>query len=307
MTGSFQRYLRAKRTIDDRALADRLVDDLREMLAARAAASDGPLRVLEVGAGIGTMITRFIDWEMLPAGTIQYTAVDLQSENIAEFPRYIETWADDRSIAVENAEELTLVDTDRRIELELVDAEAIAYAERTDEKYDLVVGAALLDILELSNLPALVGTLASGGVYYFPITFDGGTRFSPSHDADRAVERHYHEHMDDKAGGSSQAGSEALSRLQQLPGISVDVAGSDWVVRPSAGAYPGDEAYFLRFILDNIEDAVTEITEGEFEPLYEWLDSRRAQVDAGRLIYLTHQLDLLGSVTDPTLLGRESE
>lgn len=307
MTGSFQRYLRAKQTVDDRALDERLIDDLRETLATRATASDGPLRVLEVGAGIGTMLTRFIEWDVLPAGRIRYTAVDLQSENIAEFPRYIETWADNRSITVENGEQLTLVDTDQRIELELVDAEAIAYAEATKEKYDLVVGAALLDILDLSNLPALVGTLANGGVYYFPITFDGGTRFSPSHAADRAVEQSYHEHMDHKAGGSSQAGSEALSRLQQLPGISIDAAGSDWIVRPRDGAYPADETYFLKFILDSIEDAVTEITDGEFEPLEGWLDSRRAQVDAGQLIYLTHQLDLFGSVTDPALVGGESE
>jgi hypothetical protein len=307
MTSSFQRYLRAKRTVDDRALADRLVDDLRDLLAARGAASDRPLRVLEVGAGIGTMLARGIEWDLLPTGGIQYTAVDLQSENITRFPRYIETWAENRSITVESGQALTLAGPDRQIELELVDAEAIAYAEATDRKYDLVVGAALLDILDLSNLPVLLGTLASGGVYYFPITFDGGTRFSPSHPADRAVERHYHKHMDDKAGGSSQAGSEALSRLQQLPGIGVDAAGSDWLVRPSNGGYPGDEAYFLGFILDSIGEAVTEITDGEFEPLDEWLDTRRAQVDAGQLIYLTHQLDLLGTVQDTTLLRRESD
>lgn len=302
MTGTFQRYLRAKRTVDDRALADRLVEELREELAARATASDGPLRVLEVGAGIGTMLGRFLDWEILPAGATRYTAVDFESENIAAFPQYIESWADDRSVSVADGDAVTVVSSDRRVKVELVDAEAVAYAERTDEAYDLVVGAAFLDILDLSGLPTLVGTLGAGGMYYFPITFDGGTRFYPGHAADRAVERRYHKHMDAKAGGSSRAGGEALSRLQRLPGVTVDAAGSDWVVQPSNEGYPADEAYFLRHILDSIEGAVVEMTDGEFDQLSAWLDTRRAQVDTAELLYLTHQLDLLGRVEDPTLL-----
>lgn len=307
MTGAFQRYLRAKRTVDDRALDRRLVDELREALAARDATGDGPLRVLEAGAGIGTMISRLVEWEILPAGTTQYTAVDLQSENIAALPQYLRTWADGRQISVVDADPLTLVGPNRRIEIEPTDADVVAYAESTGETHDLVVGVALLDILGVSNLEALVGTLGTGGVYYFPITFDGGTRFYPAHPADRPVESHYHSHMDEKEGGSSRAGGEALARLQGLSGVSVDAAGSDWVVTPTNGSYPADEAYLLRHILDSIEDAVTEVTAGGFEPLEEWLTRRRAQVDAGELVYLTHQLDLFGRVDDPTLFGRDLE
>jgi hypothetical protein len=307
VTGAFQRYLRAKRTVDDRALDQRLVDELREALAARATAGDGPLRVLEAGAGIGTMISRLVDWEILPPGTTHYTAVDLQSENIAALPQYLRTWADGRKTSVVDADPLTLVGPDRRIEVEATDADVVAYAEQTEEPQDLVVGVALLDILGVSNLDSLVGTLGAGGVCYFPITFDGGTRFYPAHPADRSVEGHYHTHMDQKEGGSSRAGGEALARLQWLSGVNVDAAGSDWVVTPTDGSYPADEAYLLRHILDTIEAAVTEVTAGGFEPLDQWLTRRRAQVDAGELLYLTHQLDLLGQVDDPALLGRDTE
>lgn len=305
MKRDFQRYLRAKRTVDDRALNRRLVDDLREALAARAADRDGPIEILEVGAGIGTMIARFLEWDILPAGEIRYTAIDLQSENIAELPQFISGWATDRSITPERGERLALVGPDRRIDIDATVADAVEYADRAETEYDLLVGAALLDILDLSKLESLVGTLGAGGRYYFPITFDGGTRFLPSEPADRSIEQQYHRHMDAKEGGSSRAGGEALARLQRLSGISVDAGGSDWIVKPATdgGSYPADEAYFLGCILETIEEAVTEIAPGEIDQLEEWVRRRRAQLDAGHLVYLTHQLDLFGRVDDPTAIA----
>jgi SAM-dependent methyltransferase len=296
VTESFQRYLRAKRTVDDRALDRRLVEMLREQLAARAADSDGPLRVLEIGAGIGTMLTRFLEWDVLPAGEVHYTAVDIQSENVAHLPDHIRDWAVDRQMSIGDSP-LVLKAENRRIEIETVQAEAVAHAAAADGKYDLLIGAALLDILDRQKLPTLLEPLAPGGLYYFPITFDGATRFQPSHPADRAVEQHYHDHMDAKEGGDSRAGGDVLAHLQRLDSITLSgVAGSDWVVRPVDGSYPADEAYFLRYILDTIEDAVGEMTGSDFEELDGWLARRRAQVAAAELLYHTHQLDFLGRV-----------
>lgn len=295
MTDDFQRYLLAKRTVDDRALDRRLIGTLRERLAARAADTDGPLRVVELGAGIGTMLTRFLDWDVLPAGEIQYTAVDIQSENVARIPDYLRDWAADRAVSV--AENPLVVDSgDRQVRVEPVQAEAVAYADG-DGGCDLLVGAALLDILDRDGLSTLLGTLSPGGLYYFPITFDGATRFRPSQPADRAVERHYHDHMDAKQGGDSRAGGDVLARLQRPDSVTLSaVAGSDWIVRPVDGGYPAEEAYFLRYILDTIEDAVSEMAGPEFEELDAWLRRRREQVAAAELLYHTHQLDFLGRV-----------
>lgn len=220
-----------------------------------------------------------------------------------------------------------LVETDARtVTVEAVAADAVAYAEAHAGEWDALIGMALLDVLDLDGLETLLGALAPGGTYYFPITFDGGTRFRPSHPADRTIERRYHAHMDAKPGGSSRTGGDALARLRRIEGASLlGVAGSDWVVRPVAGAetgeqpafespYPGDEAFFLRYILDTVEEAVGEVIDGTVgesaaigvtpgdpaeDPaaeLDEWLARRREQVDDGELVYLTHQLDLLGQV-----------
>ena len=301
MTESFRRYLRAKRTVDDRALDRRLVETLQDRLASRVADTDGPLRVLEVGAGIGTMLTRFVDWGVLPAGDVRYTAVDIEPSNTAAIPEYLREWAADSEVAVTD-DPLTLDTGDRRIAVETATADGVAYAADADS-YDLLVGAALLDIVDRDGLPTLLGALAPGGHYYFPVTFDGATRFRPSHRADRAVEAHYHDHMDRKPGGDSRAGDDVLDRLQRQDGATLSaVAGSDWVVRPVDGAYPADEAYFLRHILDTIEGAVREVAGDDFDALDDWLASRREQVAATELLYCTHQLDFLGRVTAPSVV-----
>jgi hypothetical protein len=304
MTGDFQRYLRAKRTVDDRALDRRLVDTLRDQLAERAETVDGPLRVLEVGAGIGTMLTRFLEWDVLPAGDIRYTAVDVDPDTIAGIEPYLREWAADRSASVSGAETLTVGCPDRTVELTPVTAEAVSYVDGTAGTWDVLVGAALLDILDLDGLETLLGALAPGGLCYFPITFDGATRFRPSDPSDRAIERHYHSHMDQKPGGNSRAGGDLLARLQRADGVRVlGAAGSDWIVRPIDGEYPGDEAYFLRYILDTIESAVGEMTAETFEGLDEWLARRREQLDGGELLYLTHQLDVLGRIEGAEMTG----
>lgn len=298
MRDDFRRYLRAKRTVDDRAIDRRLVGTLRERLAQRADAREGPLRVLEVGAGIGTMPARLLEWDVLPPGDIRYVALDVDADNVEFVEPYLRSWAADRPASASAGDTLEIECSGRRVELEAVAAEAVAYAERAAGGFDAIVGAALLDVLGADELDTLLCALAPGGLCYFPITFDGGTRFRPSHPADPEIERYYHEHMDAKPGGSSRAGGDVLERLRAIDDARIlGAAGSDWVVRPVDGGYPADEAYFLRCILDTVEAAVGEVAGDAFRAdLVEWLDRRRDQLEAAELLYLTHQLDVLGQV-----------
>jgi len=58
------------------------------------------------------------------------------------------------------------------------------------------------------------------------------------------------------------------------------------------GRYPGDDAEFVAFILATVESALA----GRVGPatLAGWLADRRRQLAAGDLVYIAHQLDLLG-------------
>jgi SAM-dependent methyltransferase len=299
VTDDFQRYLRAKRTVDDRALDRRLLETLRERLPPASASTGDPLRVLEVGAGIGTMLTRLLEWDVLPSGKLHYTAVDVRPDNVAALRTHVQEWASDRPVSVSVADAdagpIRLDGPDRRVEVRPVAEEAVSYVDRAGGEWDLLVGAALLDILPADSMERLLDAVAAGGLYYFPIVFDGATRFRPIHPDDRTIERRYHDHMDAKSGGNSRAGGAVLDRLRRADGLTLlGVAGSDWIVRPVDGGYPADEAYFLRHILGTIEEAVGEVVDGSLPELEAWLECRREQLDAGELLYLTHQIDVLG-------------
>src|SRR3954451_16493059 len=56
MTSDYARYLAAKTTVDDRALNRHGLAELRRLMPA------GAPRVLEVGAGLGAMVGRLMDW-----------------------------------------------------------------------------------------------------------------------------------------------------------------------------------------------------------------------------------------------------
>ncbi|AQL42927.1 hypothetical protein BV210_09455 [Halorientalis sp. IM1011] len=298
----FRRYLDAKRSVDDRSLDRRLWRQLR-MTLATAADDEGPFRVLEVGPGVGTMIERAVEWDLFPGDRdVVYTAVDRDAEVVGTISDRLADWAADRPVEVSERDDgIDLVWPKRTIAVRPVTAEAGAFVADADRTWDLLVGLAVLDVLGLETLPTLLSGLAPGGHWYFPITFDGGTRFTPDHPADDAVERAYHDHMDAKPGGDSRAGHHALTRLRDLDGATVSgVAGSDWVVYPDESGYPDDEAYFLQYVLRTIEGALGEVDRGaglDDDTLDDWLRTRRKQVTSGELVYVTHQLDLLGQWT----------
>jgi hypothetical protein len=286
----FQRYLAAKRTVDDRALDRRVLEALRAGIADR-----DRLTVLEVGAGIGTMAERLLEWELLPA-EVTYELLDLEPANLAAARERLPAWGRERGWAVTGRDDDLLLEGEgRRVRVRFTEGDALAVAP--ERSRDLLVGSAFLDLIDYDRLPALLSALRPGGRWYFPITFDGVTAFRPPHPHDDAVVERFHGHMDRGDGAGSTAGRRLLDGLPD--GATVEaVGGSDWVVRPP---YPDDEAYFLRYVLDLIRVSVAETlaSEGAGPPLTreelgDWVADRRAAVREGRLTYLTHQLDAFG-------------
>ena len=68
MTFDYPRYLAAKTTVDDRALNRHVLAELRRLMPV------GAPRVVEVGAGLGTMVARLLDWGVVGAG--EYILLD---------------------------------------------------------------------------------------------------------------------------------------------------------------------------------------------------------------------------------------
>ncbi len=187
----------------------------------------------------------------------------------------------------------------------------------------MLIAHAFLDLLPMpASLVQLFGLLKPHGLAWLTINFDGVTsleppirfsaspsvassaapsiRFSasesaaPSADLDTTLERLYHQTMDARpTGGDSQSGRHLFQHLEQAGGEILAAGPSDWVVYPTRGSYPADEAYFLHFILHFFELSLTGHPDLNPEVFAAWLAARHAQVERGELVYLAHQLDFL--------------
>ncbi len=289
----YSRYLAAKTTVDDRALNRYVLAQLRAGLPA------GPLRGPEVGAGLGTMVARLLDWGVLAAG--DYTLVDVDEQLLLDSRTWLRDWAGARGVRCEPLPDGLALGA---LRVHLVRSELGEYlAAGTGTRRqpaDLLIANAFLDLVDVpAMLPTLLGLLAPGGRYWFTINYDGDTAFCPDHHADEAIMRAYHLDMDERVrygrpAGDSRTGRHLLGALRAAGAPVVAAGASDWVVHPAPeGGYAGDEAYFVDCILRTVGQALTDRVDRAL--LEDWVAIRRRQLDHGQLVYLAHQLDVTGA------------
>ena len=286
------RYLQSKQPIDDRALNRQVLGALERLLRSRTATP----RVLELGAGVGTMVSRLADWNVLRRA--EYTLVDRESESLAAARRHLERWG---TVTQSSADAIAVEKGDARLDVEFVCSDVFEFLDQASrgERYDLVFANAVLDLTDLEpTLPCIWRALAPGAAYWFTINFDGETIFLPEHPLDSQVVSLYHGTMTaDAAGtraGHPETGRRLLLAIPQSGASLLSAGSSDWVVFPIRGTYPGDEAYFLHHILDTVRGALEGRADIDAAALQEGLRSRHAQVERGELVFIAHQLDVFG-------------
>ncbi len=300
-TTPWVRYLLAKISVDDRALNRYVFGALKSVWSSMPETATP--RVLELGAGIGTMVARLVDWGLLRRA--EYHLLDLQPVSREVGLPWLTSWAQARGLQMEaEGESARLHGPGVDLVLRWTVQDVFAYVEEAPpESVDLLVAHAFLDLVDLPTLlPRLWSLLRPGGWAYFTLNFDAGTVFLPERpelEEDFLMDR-YHASMDRRVfrgrpGGSSRTGRRLLDWAVEAPQVHLLAAGpSDWVVHPDArGQYPGDEAFFLAYILETVYDALRRDPEVGPHRARMWYDLRRGDLEAGRLIYLAHQWDLL--------------
>lgn len=300
---NFVRYLAAKKSIDDRSLNFRVWQALASACTARP---PGILCVLEVGAGIGTMVERLASHGLLNQAA--YTAIDMAEDNITEARRRLADWGVIQGYQIRNEPGASLV-LERagdflQLHLETIDLFDFIARESSHRRWDLLIAHAFLDLIDIpATLPKLFSLLNPGGMFYFTINFDGLTVFEPAIDPlfDDTILHLYHRTMDErlingKPSGDSLAGRHLFTHLRQAGARLLAAGASDWVVAPLTGndSYPGDEANFLHFIIHTIDQEVRNHPEMDQQRFAEWIALRHAQVERGELVYIAHQLDFFG-------------
>src|SRR6204780_1053167 len=253
MTYDQARYLAAKTTVDDRALNRHVLAELRRLMTA------GAPQVLEVGAGLGTMVARLMDWDMVRAG--EYILLDADRQLLDSSRRWLRDWAAARGLRSDVLPDGLQVGD---LRVRLVHAELGSYLEEGHGALaDVLIANAVLDLVDVpAVLPGLLRLLVPGGVYWFTINYDGMSIFAPGHPRDDQVMQAYHRDMDEgvrdgRPAGESRTGRHLVHHLRAAGAPALGAGSSDWVVCAGPdGNYPDDEAYFLRAILDTIQDAL---------------------------------------------------
>ena len=286
------RYLAAKTTVDDRALNRHVLDEFRRLMPA------GAPRVLEIGAGLGTMVARLMDWRVIGAG--EYVLLDADRQLLDRSRRWLCDWAAARGLRSDVLPDGLQVGD---LRVRLVHAELGSYLEAAHgAPADVLIANAVLDLVDVpAVLPGLLRLLVPGGVYWFTINYDGESIFVPGHPRDDQIMQAYHRDMDERIrygrpAGESRTGRRLFHDLRDSGAPALAAGSSDWVVSAGPrGDYPGDEAYFLRAILHTVDGALRS-RPGWVEPrdLDEWLADRERQVAAGELVYIAHQFDFAG-------------
>jgi len=226
MTSGYARYLAAKTTVDDRALNRHVLAELRRLLPA------GAPQVLEVGAGLGTMVARLMDWGVV--GTGEYILLDADRQLLDHSRRWLHDWAAARGLRSDLLPDGLQVG-DLRVRLE--HAELGRYLETAHGALaDVLIANAVLDLVDVpAILPGLLRLLVPGGVYWLTINYDGESIFEPGHPHDNQVMQAYHRDMDERVrygrpAGESRTGRRLFHYLRAAGAPALAAGSSDWVV-----------------------------------------------------------------------------
>ncbi len=297
----YPRYLAAKKAVDDRALNMRVFQQVTSFLAEERKET---LYILEIAAGIGTMIPRILSHPL--AGNIYYHAIDISPENISSARQYLQAWASKNCEDFWHSDEGELIlrinAAEITVNLECADIFSWIVEKANRRQWDLLIANAFLDLIDIHRqLPQLAGLLKPAGAFYFTINFDGETIFQPVSDPvfEKKLMDAYHETMDARitAGmpsGDSRTGRRLFTALPAAGFGILDAGSSDWVVFPKEGNYHAEEGYFLHFIVQTVMQALKNASAVDADHLEKWGRERHQQIKNGQLIYIAHQLDFYG-------------
>ena len=266
----------------------------------------GRAELLEIGAGVGTMLERLVARGALAWGA--YTAVDADADNTLRARAHLGSWAGARGAIVreEGPRQQRIIGEHIDVQASFITGEALQFARLHSgrQTWDALLAHAFLDLVDLSRaLAVLKPLLRPAGMLYATLNFDGVTIFQPEVDSalEQPILNAYHRTMDERLvdgqpSGEAHTGRHLFRELATAGFELIEAGASDWVVFPRHGAYPADEAYFLQFIVSTIVQAVTGQGEVQQASLEQWANLRMHQIERGELIYIAHQLDVLARV-----------
>ncbi|MCS6801133.1 MAG: class I SAM-dependent methyltransferase [Chloroflexota bacterium] len=168
--------------------------------------------------------------------------------------------------------------------------------------FDLVLAHHTLDLLNLSTaVPQLQALGAPDAVFWFTLTFDGRTRWTPVIEPrlDREIEARYHASMDSRDGTvHSAAGRRLGSAIQAFGGRVARSGASWWRITPQPEGYREEERVVLEAMLAFHQAALAGAPPSD--RIEAWLRERKRQLAAGQLGLAVRHRDAAGWLFDPS-------
>jgi SAM-dependent methyltransferase len=298
---SFPHYLESKKSVDDRALNQRVWARFAEALT-----RVDPIRIVELGAGTGAMLERLLKGGLFREA--HYTGLDSNPELIEYARARLPGWARDQGFQITqtNRDCFRLDRYPRTITVEFNVADVLDHAEKRENwrSCELLVAHAFLDLIDIPrSLPDLFHLLEPEGLFYFTINYDGVTILEPTIavDLDRQILDLYNESMDNRMinglpSGDSLVGRRLFRNIREAGGEILSAGSSDWVVFAGENGYPEDEAYFLHFIIHTLSNALKNHPDLDLPAFENWISTRHAQIEDLKLVYIAHQIDFFGKI-----------
>lgn len=297
---SFLRFLTAKKSVDDRSLNQVVWDKLADSLPETS--PQNPLQILEIGAGVGTMIMRVMERELVDFA--EYTAIDVQEEYIDYARQNLPIWArEEGMIFEESMSGGRIIGEHMRLNyhLEGVDLTDFVAKHEGTRKWDLIIAHAFLDLVDIPRvLSSIFNLVVEGGLVYFTLNYDGLTILEPNvyPEFDQQVLSAYNQTMDQrqvlgKPSGDSKSGRRLFGYLAEMGAQLLAAGSSDWVVYPHPDGYPMEETYFLHYLIHTINNALKDQPGIDQLQFGAWIAERHAQVDRLELVCIAHQIDML--------------
>jgi SAM-dependent methyltransferase len=284
----FVRYLSSKKSVDDRALNNHVRDALAAALP--KSSPEARVKVLELGAGIGTMIERLVDWKLFACA--DYTAVDSDANCVDEFSRRMARWTAaegfDFSCRPGNLALIQTQEGEVSIKFEQVDVYDFLSQENSGgQQWDLGIAHAFMDVVDIGGvLPRFCNLLRPGGLLYLTLNYDGETLFLPELNLglEKRIMQLYNQSMDDRITGGRktggcQTGRKLFGHLKVVNAAVLAAGSSDWIVLPGPQGYPQDESYFLHYILDTIYNELKGRPEPDQAAFESWVQTRHDEVE----------------------------
>ncbi len=293
------KYLAAKKSVEDRCLNGHVLSSLTQAVRDL---KKYPLKVVEMGSGIGGMVERSLEWGLFDHA--DYIGFDFYPDNINLAQDCVHEWATKNGCERINCGDhgLRIRSSEKDISITFESRDAFEFVKANPHSCDLLIANSFLDLIDFdTDFPVMLSVLKPGGLFYFAVNFDGATILEPEIDPplDSLIESLWHEDMDtrienDKPAGDSRCGRHFFGHARRHNASILAAGASDWTVFPHADGYPADEAYFLHFIIYTIYRALRDDPRLDSKMFEAWIEKRHAQVDEHKLVYIAHQLDFLG-------------